>query len=181
MRGIGSECVKTDSYQRICHRHIAVFLCAIRTLSHTYTHTHTYTHRHIALGTSPYNKSSENPKSTSIWSCSTGLHQTSRLVTSRDWLIHMWDITYSSETWLIHMRYESCLMWLSHISYEWVMSQTNKSCLTYEWVMARLVTSRGFARLVHQTSRANPIQCCQCILDGCIFHVCEPSTGHHST
>ena len=65
MRGIGSECVKTDSYQRICHRHIAVFLCAIRTLSHTYTHTHTYTHRHIALGTSPYNKSSENPKSTS--------------------------------------------------------------------------------------------------------------------
>ena len=39
---------------------------------------------------------------------------------------------------------ESCLIWMSHVSYEWVMSHMNESCLlwmshvSYEWVMSSM-------------------------------------------
>jgi len=41
-----------------------------------------------------------------------------------------------------HMN-ESCHKWMSHVTYEWVMSQMNESChiwmshVTYEWFMSR--------------------------------------------
>ena len=76
----------------------------------------------------------------------------------------IWDMTHPYETWLIHMRHdssiweifcgnearlsciytrlyvnESCLIWMSHVSYEWVMSHMNESCLMW---MGRVPISR---------------------------------------
>ena len=44
---------------------------------------------------------------------------------------------------MLHMN-ESCHMWMSHVTYEWVMSRMNESCqiwmshVTYKWVMSHL-------------------------------------------
>jgi len=43
-----------------------------------------------------------------------------------------------------HIRVKSCHVWMSHVTYEWVMSRMNESChvwmshVTYEWVMSRM-------------------------------------------
>ena len=61
------------------------------------------------------------------------------------WLIHVCDMTHSyvwhdsfiCVTWLIHMRDTLCSfscvtwLWVSHVTYGWVMSHINESCHTY--------------------------------------------------
>jgi len=43
-----------------------------------------------------------------------------------------------SYEWVMSHMNESCLIWMSHVSYEWVMSHMNESChmshVTYKWV-----------------------------------------------
>ena len=52
-------------------------------------------------------------------------------------LIWMSHVSYE---WVMSHMNESCLLWISHVSHEWVMSHINESCLmwmshvTYEWV-----------------------------------------------
>jgi len=46
--------------------------------------------------------------------------------------IHVWSqaMSHVSYEWVMSHMNESCLIWMSHVSYEWVMSHMNKSYLT---------------------------------------------------
>jgi len=56
---------------------------------------------------------------------------------------HIWmsHVTYG---WVMSHMNESCHVWMSHVKYGWVMSRMNESChvwishVTYGWVMSRL-------------------------------------------
>jgi len=56
-------------------------------------------------------------------------------------LIWMSHVSYE---WVMSYINESCLIWMSHVSYEWVMAHMNESCLvwmghvSYEWVMSHM-------------------------------------------
>jgi len=56
---------------------------------------------------------------------------------------HIW-MSHVTYEWVMSHMNESCLIWVSHVTYEWVMSHMNESCLiwmshvSYEWVMSHM-------------------------------------------
>ena len=50
---------------------------------------------------------------------------------------HIWMSHVTYERVMSHMN-ESCHIWMSHVKYESVMSHMNESCLTYKWVMSHM-------------------------------------------
>jgi len=58
---------------------------------------------------------------------------------------HIWVVM--SHVSITHMRHMSSLIWVSHVTYEWVMSHMSESChiwvshVTYEWVMSHMSES----------------------------------------
>ena len=56
---------------------------------------------------------------------------------------HIWTSHVTYEWVMSHMN-KSCHIWTSHVTYEWVMSHMNESChiwmshVTYEWVMSHM-------------------------------------------
>jgi len=59
--------------------------------------------------------------------------------------------------------YESCHVWMSHVTYEWVMSRMNESYHTYEWVISTwqlasdgsFLASPAFSSCVWESSHVN--------------------------
>ena len=60
---------------------------------------------------------------------------------------HIW-MSHVTYEWVMSHMNESCHIWTSHVPFEWVMSQMNESChiwtshVTYEWVMSHMNESR---------------------------------------
>jgi len=58
-------------------------------------------------------------------------------------IIHVW-MSHVSYEWVISRINESCHTWMSHVTYEWVMSHMNESChmwlshVTYDWVTSHM-------------------------------------------
>jgi len=51
--------------------------------------------------------------------------------------------------WLIAWVNVSCLTWMSHVPYEWVMSHMNESCLTTHWYATCIMTHSYTPCLIH--------------------------------
>jgi len=63
------------------------------------------------------------------------------LITARSWHIWMSHFTYE---WVMSHMIESCHIWMGHVTHEWVMSHINESChiwmsrVTHEWIMSHI-------------------------------------------
>jgi len=93
-------------------------------------------------------------------------------------------------TRLIHIWHDSCSMWMSHITYEWVMSHITHKMMhvTYEWVMSNMIESchirfritiAAFSETHHQTlvgicgwSSLFSAVTCVCVSARVCFDVC---------
>jgi len=84
-----------------------------------------------------------------VWKCTCGIKWGCMNESCLIWISHV------SYEWVMSHMNESCLIWMSHVSYEWVMSHMNESCLicmshvSYEWVISRVYTSPHY--MLHYT------------------------------
>ena len=79
---------------------------------------------------------------------------------------------------------ESCHIWMSHVTYEWVMSHMNESChiwmshVTYEWVMSHMNESLHMNESCQYTNEnCVAFRCGQC----CVTVICERQHSRHHT
>jgi len=72
-------------------------------------------------------------------SCSTHMDE------SCQWMVKS---THMNESTVLSCMKESCHIWMSHVTYEWVMSHINESChVTYEWFNSQVMYERVMSHL----------------------------------
>jgi len=79
--------------------------------------------------------------------------------------------------WLIAWVNFSCLTWMSHVPYEWVMSHMNESCLTTHWYATCIVTHSYTACLIRMCHHYHDSLTClqRGTWTSWIYHMCHDS------